>query len=147
MRLPILLVLAAGAAAAQSPTGDEAAVKEVVRRYVDARERRDAAAVMALFTADADQLTSTGEWRRGRRQVVEGSLASSRQTGGTRRIEVEAVRFPVQDVALADGRYEIAGTAAGGTRRMRTTLVMIRAGSGWKISAIRNMLPAASPAR
>ena len=38
----------------------------------------------ALFTADANQLVSSGEWRRGRDAVVKGSLASSQQTQGTR---------------------------------------------------------------
>src|SRR5882724_11317563 len=41
---------------------DEAAVREVVRLYVEAREARDAGAIAALFTEDADQLTSGGEW-------------------------------------------------------------------------------------
>jgi uncharacterized protein (TIGR02246 family) len=146
MRLLTLMFLAISLLEAQTTTADEAAVKEVVRKYVDARERMDSGATAALFTDDADQLTSSGEWRRGRPEVVKGSMASSQQTGGTRTIEVEAVRFPLPDVAIADGRYEIAGTAAG-TRKMRTTFIMIRGSSGWKISAIRNMLPAATTVR
>ena len=46
-----------------STASDEAAVREVVRKYVDARESIDAKAIEALFTADADQLVSSGEWR------------------------------------------------------------------------------------
>ena len=49
----------------QSPAvpagGDEAAVREVVKKYIDARDRSDADAIRALFTEDADQLTSSGE--------------------------------------------------------------------------------------
>ena len=44
-----------------SAADDEAAVREIVRRYVDARESRDEKAIAALFTEDADQLTSSGE--------------------------------------------------------------------------------------
>jgi uncharacterized protein (TIGR02246 family) len=146
MRLLTLLLVASSLLRAQSTACDEAAVKEIVRKYVDARERMDPAATSALFTEDADQLTSSGEWRRGRPEVVKGSMASSQQTGGTRTIEVEGVRFPLPDVAVADGRYEIAGTAAG-TRKMRTTFVMIRGKDGWRISAIRNMLPAPTTVR
>ena len=62
---------------AQGRGGDEAAVREVVQRYQDAREARDAKALAALFTDDADQLTSSGEWRKGRDQVVQGGLRSS----------------------------------------------------------------------
>lgn len=121
--------------------GDDAAVRDVVKRYVDAREQSDAAAVAALFTSDADQLVSSGEWRKGRDAVVKGTLASSQRTGGTRTIAVETVRFPVKDVAIADGRYEITG-GAGGDRRMWSTFVMTRTKDGWRITAIRNMLPA-----
>lgn len=123
------------------PSGDDAAVRDVVKRYVDARERADAAAIEALFTADADQLVSSGEWRRGRDAVVRGTLASSKQTGGTRTIEIESVRFPSPDTAIADGRYAITGGAQG-DRHMWTSFVMTRTKDGWRIAAIRNMLPA-----
>lgn len=121
---------------------DQRAVRDVVRRYVEAREGRDAKALEALFTPDADQLTSAGEWRRGRDEVVRGSLASSRASGGARTIKVEAVRFPAPGVALADGRYEISGLAGGVARRMWTTLILTRDPEGWRIAGIRNMLPA-----
>jgi uncharacterized protein (TIGR02246 family) len=120
---------------------DEAAIRDVVKEYVAARERRDAAAIGALFTSDADQLVSSGEWRRGRDELVKGTLASSQRTGGNRTITLETIRFPARDVAIADGRYEITG-GAGGDRRMWSTFVVTREGGGWRIAAIRNMLPA-----
>jgi hypothetical protein len=46
-------------------------------------------------------------------------------------------------VALADGRYELTGLAGGESRKMWTTLVLTRGADGWRIAAIRNMLPAA----
>src|SRR4029079_2308791 len=85
-------VLAAQAPAPAVSNPDDRAGREVVRRYVEAREARDAQAVAALFTADADQLVSSGEWRQGRDQVVTGSLASSAQSGGSRRLHAERVR-------------------------------------------------------
>ena len=131
---------------AAQPARDESAVRDVVARYVAAREHSDEKAIAALFTADADQLVSSGEWRKGRAEVVRGTLASSQATGGTRTITVESVRFLSPDVALADGRYEIAGTNAGQTRKMWTSIVVARTREGWRIAAIRNMLPA-PPAR
>jgi uncharacterized protein (TIGR02246 family) len=135
------LLLAASAAAAQS-AGDEQAVREVVRRYVEARESMDEKAAAALFTEDADQLVSSGEWRRGRSDVVAGSMASSRDNRARRSIEVEQVRFLAPTVALADGRYDLTGEQ---TRRMRTTLLLVRTPGGWRIAAIRNMLPSGQP--
>ena len=122
---------------------DDDAVRAVVRQYVDAREARDPKAVSALFTADADQLVSSGEWRLGRDNVVSGSLASSAQSPGKRTIDVERVHFVSTDVAIADGRYSITGMGEGNDRRMWSTFVMVKEADGWKIAAIRNMLPAA----
>ena len=113
---------------------------------MEAREARDQSAVAALFTADADQLVSSGEWRQGREEVVSGSLASTERTGGSREIVVERVRFLGDAVAIADGRYTIRGLETG-ERRMWTTFVMTRTAEGWRIAAIRNMLPASAATR
>lgn len=133
-----LMLLIHGPVAAQSPA-DDAAIREVVRRYVDAREARDPEAVAALFTADADQLVSSGEWRRGRDVLVKGTMASSARNTGTRTIVVETLRMIGPDAAIADARYEIGGAE---TRKMWSTFVMARQQGQWRISAIRNMLPA-----
>jgi uncharacterized protein (TIGR02246 family) len=107
----------------------------VVRQYVNARELKDPKAIEALFTEDADQHTTGGEWRRGRAHIVPGTLESSTRNPGPRRITVNAVRFITPDVAIADGPYEI------GTRRMWTTIVLKRDAAVWRIAAIRNMVP------
>jgi|SRR5271165_1463273 len=123
--------------------GEEQAVREVVQKYMDARDRQDGVELEKLFTADADQLVSSGEWRRGRGEVLKGTLASSQNAGGKRTITVESVRFLAPGVALADGRYELSGLAGGTSRKMWTTLIVTRSSDGWRIAAIRNMLPAA----
>jgi uncharacterized protein (TIGR02246 family) len=146
VRSVFLILLAAGLASAQ-PTNDEAAVKAVIARYVEAREKRDPAATEALFTKDADQLVSSGEWRKGREAVVRGTIASSESTGGRRTITVENVRVVAPGVAIADGRYEITGMAGGQDRRMWSTFVITKGADGWRIAAIRNMLPAAPATR
>jgi uncharacterized protein (TIGR02246 family) len=134
--------MAIGIVAARTPS-DEPAIRAIVQKYMDARDRQDAASLESLFTGDADQLVSSGEWRKGRDAVVKGTLASSRNTGGQRTITVESVRFLSNEVALADGRYELAGLAGGQTRKMWTTVLVTRTSGTWRIAAIRNMLPAA----
>ena len=146
MRLFVILSLCTLAPLLGQKPGQEAAVRDIVKRYVDAREQRDPKAVEALFTSDSDQLVSSGQWRKGRDEVVKGTLASSEATGGKRTITVESVRFLSPEVAIADGRYEISGTAGGETRKMWTSIICVHKADGWKIAAIRNMLPAA-PAR
>lgn len=124
-----------------SAKGEEPAIREVVKAYVDARARNDSAALRELFTEDADQLTSSGDWRRGRDELVRGTLGSSSSNPGTRTITIETVRFPAAGVAIADGKYTIAGGAAGATRNMWTSFVMVKSANAWRIAAIRNMLP------
>jgi uncharacterized protein (TIGR02246 family) len=140
--LPVLLAAAASLSGQTSKGGDEASIRDLVKHYVDAREKIDPEAVEKLFTPDADQLVSSGEWRKGRPEVVKGSIASSRGSGGHRTITVESIRFLSSDVALVDGRYELSGLAGNSTRSMWATLLMKKTSQGWKISAIRNMLPA-----
>jgi uncharacterized protein (TIGR02246 family) len=145
--VPLLCVMTLGVqfvttALAQSKGGDEAAIRAVVANYVAARDRGDAAAVAAVFTEQADQLTSSGEWRRGRDELVRGTLASSKTNSGARTITIKTVRFPASDVAIADGEYVIGATSSAQARNMWTSFVLIRSGGRWRIDAIRNMLPA-----
>jgi uncharacterized protein (TIGR02246 family) len=121
---------------------DEAAIREIVQRYVDARAARNPKAIESLFTSDADQLVSDGTWRRGRDELVRGMLESSARTGGHRTISITAIRLLAPDVALVDGRYRQAGLATGRDRELWTTLLLRRDLKGWRIAAIRNMLPA-----
>jgi uncharacterized protein (TIGR02246 family) len=140
--IPVAIAVCSAQTPPAAPATDEAAIKDVVARYVDARDRKDAADTADLFTPDADQLVSSGEWRKGRDAVVRGTMASSEASGGKRTITVETVRFLTPEVALADGRYEIAGLAGAPPRRMWSTFLFARTPDGWRIAAIRNMLPA-----
>jgi uncharacterized protein (TIGR02246 family) len=116
-------------------SSEEAAVRAVVAKYVEARQAKDPAAIGALFTDDADQHNSAGEWRRGREAIVTGTLASSQRNSGSRSITLKAVRFPAPGLAIADGEYGI------GDERLWTTLVLVRQSDTWRISAIRNAAP------
>jgi uncharacterized protein (TIGR02246 family) len=134
------------AAAAASVTADDsAAIKTVVQKYVDAREQGNVEAVTALFTPEADQLVSSGEWRRGREALVSGAMASTQRSGGKRTIAIETIRLVAPGVALADGRYEIAASPGVAARQMWTAFVLTRDAGAWRITAIRNMLPAPPP--
>ena len=139
MRLLVCFLMVVGLFA---QSADESAVRQVVQRYMDARDQQDPRAIEALFTADADQLVSSGEWRKGRPEVVKGTMASSQASGGKRTITVTSVRFLAPTVAIADGHYDLTGLAGGATRNMWTSIVLSRGADGWRIAAIRNMLPA-----
>ena len=139
--LTFLLMGLSGFSQNSGRAGDEAAVRHVIEQYLEARNQADAAKTRAVFTEDADQLVSSGEWRRGRDSLLEGAMAMSNKHTAKSSIHLDAVRFVTDDVALADGDY-VTHSAPGATRKMRTTFVMKREGGKWKIAAIRNMLPA-----
>jgi putative lumazine-binding protein len=68
--LCLLLSLFAALIPAQNANApEESKIRQVIQQYLDARERRDSEAVAAVFTPDADQLVSSGEWRKGRDAV------------------------------------------------------------------------------
>ena len=138
----LLTVALQGPFALRAEPGDVEAIRDLVGRYAAARESRDASAIRALFTDDADQLVSSGVWRKGRETLVEGMLGSSRSNPGQRTLEVESVRFPAPGVAVADARYVIRGTDGASDRRMWSTFLCVLSEDAWRISAIRNMLPA-----
>lgn len=135
-----LLCLHSVAAQSGGSSKDEAAVRDMVKRYADARDLKDPKSIAALFTSHADQLVSTGEWRRGTDELVKGMLASSARETGKRVLEVDTVRFVAPGVAIADAKYEI-GESNGERRRMWSTFVIRQTPEGWRIEAIRNMLP------
>ena len=135
----LVLLFIASAYSAADPAAD---IRAAVQKYVDIREHPDPNALGQLFTADADQLVSSGEWRKGREALVKGAIAASRREAGKRTITIESIRFLTKTVAIADGRYELMDAAGNPTRKMWTSIVLTRDRSAWHIAAIRNMLPA-----
>jgi hypothetical protein len=68
-------------------------------------------------------------------------LESSKRTGGHRSIGISSIRILAPEVALVDGRYQQTGLAGARDRELWTTLILRRDPQGWRIAAIRNMLP------
>ena len=129
----------------QNSTPDEhqrKAITSLIDQYAEAREKRDTALLKAILTTDVDQLVSTGEWRNGIDASVKGMLKSSASTPGTRTLHIEKARMLTPNSAIVDCRYEIQNTN-NTTRKMWSTFIVVADKGVWKISAIRNMLPAA----
>lgn len=141
--LMAIAVPAAAAAQAGDRAADEAAIRGVIKAFIDTRERNDAAGLAALLTADVDQRQTSGNVRSGRDAVVSGTMSTQQSTGGTRTISVDSLRFVGADVAIADGRYDSVGRSDGTEQRMLTSMVLRRESGAWKIAAIRNMIPSA----
>ena len=114
----------------------------LIDKYSEAREKRDTILLKNILTTDVDQLVSTGEWRDGIASSVKGMLSSSANSPGTRTLTVDKLRMLNATSGIVDCRYEIKN-ADNTTRKMWSTFLVVADQGVWKISAIRNMLPAA----
>jgi uncharacterized protein (TIGR02246 family) len=129
---------------AQDNHEQKEAITKLINDYQEARENSDAKHLARLLAEDADQLVSSGEWRKGKDDLVAGMQMSSKNNAGDRSITVDNIRFISDEVAIADAAYVIANKSTGTERRMWSTFVVKKEGNRWLISAIRNMLPARS---
>jgi len=110
----------------------------LIDQYLEARQIKDTLLLKSILTTDIDQLVSSGEWRIGIDECVNGMMRSSTSNPGNRMIDIERVRLLGPDVGLADARYEI--TSADGTiRKMWSAFIIKKEDGNWKIAAIRNM--------
>jgi uncharacterized protein (TIGR02246 family) len=119
------------------------AITALIDQYSEAREKNDTILLKKILTADVDQLVSNGEWRTGIAAAIEGMLKSSGNNPGTRTLTIETIRMLSPTAAITDCRYEIQNTN-GTVRKMWSTFIVVADKGVWKISAIRNMLPASS---
>lgn len=131
-------------ASAQQLTPTDAQKKDInalIDKYSVAREKRDTSLLKLILTGDIDQLVSTGEWRNGMAAAVQGMLTSSTNSPGTRTLSVDKIRLLSAKEAIVDCKYDITN-ADGSQRHMWSTFIVVAEQGSWKISAIRNMLPA-----
>jgi uncharacterized protein (TIGR02246 family) len=120
---------------------DEKAIYYLIDQYSLARENQDTVLLKNILTEDVDQLVSSGEWRVGIKVAVQGMLRSSQSNAGERKLTIDKIRFLDKQNAIVDSKYEIQN-ADGTQRKMWSSFIVVKRKNQWKISAIRNMLPA-----
>ena len=113
-------------------------IYNLIDQYLEGRQTKDTVLLQSILTPDIDQLVSSGEWRIGIDECVNGMIRSSESNPGERKIEIDKIRLLGPDIGLADARYEITN-ADGSIRKMWSTFIVIKGDSRWKIAAIRNM--------
>ncbi len=119
----------------------EKAIRFLIDEYSRARETNDTVLLKTILTKDVDQLVSDGEWREGIGAAMSGMLKSSGGNPGTRTLQVEKIRMLSSTVAIADCKYEIQ-SYNGAIQKMWSSFIAVYDKANWRISAIRNMLPA-----
>jgi len=116
-------------------------IHSLIDNYSVARQKKDTLLLGRILTTNIDQLVSSGKWRKGKEESMKGMLQSSENNPGTRTLKIENIRLLNPQCGIVDTRYEIQNTN-GTTRKMWSTFMVIFKNSEWKITAIRNMLPA-----
>lgn len=151
--IALVLALGAGSARAESrhfPKEDRnaASIRAMTDQFVENWNKHDTAALAALWTEDGDHMEPDGRTVTGPKEIKRlfdiehGSVFKNSELN----LVVEKVRSLGDDVAVADGTYELFGATdpAGndiGTRTGYFFYVVRREGDGWKVSASRLMLP------
>ncbi len=144
MSLFLYLFLITNLTIAQNTTGKSTHEKEIyalIDKYTQARDEKDVDLLNSILTEDIDQLVSSGTWRIGKESSMKGMMRSSNSNPGDRTITIDRLRFLTTDCAIADARYEIQNPD-GTARKMWSAFIVVSDGDSWKITAIRNMLPA-----
>ena len=116
-------------------------IHSLIDQYSKARAKKDSLLLKNILTPDVDQLVSSGTWRKGIQESMKGMLRSSENNPGTRTLKIESIRLLNPLCGIVDARYEIKNPE-GATRKMWSTFIVVAIEGEWKISAIRNMLPA-----
>ncbi|MEB2776952.1 SgcJ/EcaC family oxidoreductase [Algoriphagus sp. D3-2-R+10] len=140
----LFFLLISSTAFGQNPLDTKEESQEIINlinSYSKTRDTKDTVLLKKILTEDIDQLVSSGEWRKGIASAVKGMMESSNSNPGERTLKVESIRFINPDAAIVDARYEIKNTS-GTVRKMWSTFVVVAESEEWRISAIRNMLPA-----
>jgi uncharacterized protein (TIGR02246 family) len=146
----ILLLLAMTATAtiqigARNQRADEAGVRVVASGFVEAWNRHDMKAFVALFAEDADFVNVIGLWWRGRDEIQKAheAIHATRMKNSHLAAGETAVRFLRPDVAVVHMKWELTGdTGIEGKplapRKGILTHVVTKTGAKWLIAASQN---------
>jgi uncharacterized protein (TIGR02246 family) len=129
--------------ATQEVVSKEAAIRAEVAAVEAAWNKRDAAALAALYVPDGDAMMLATSRIIGqdaiRRAAEAGSIFPTDRTSTNQMsLTVDGIRYPSPEVAIVDGTARF---SAGEPTRTRPTYIMVRRDGAWRIAALR-VLPA-----
>src|SRR5262245_9405737 len=118
---------------------DGAAIQKNAEAFIEAFHKRDAKALAAFFTMDADHTDQTGRTLKGR-DAIERAFTSlfSENKGLKLSVESESLRFVTPDVAIEDGTTARIPADGGPPSRARYTIVHVKKDGQWFLSRVRN---------
>jgi uncharacterized protein (TIGR02246 family) len=128
--------------ASQERESDVRAITEVLASFIKAYNEKDAKALGALFTPDAEIEDDEGEVTRGRKAIIEQFSEMFKESAGDRiAVDTDSVRFLGTDVAIEEGTASISTWPDTPPRTNRYGVIYARQGGRWLHARIRDEQP------
>ena len=121
---------------------DLSAIRAVGNSFLDAYRAKDAAALGALFTENAEIVDEEGEVTRGRPAIVErfaGLFAANE--GGKLDVDVESIRLLSPVVAVEEGTATVSGDDGEKPETSRYSVIYVKQDGHWLQARIQDQTP------
>lgn len=119
--------------------GDEEGIRKAGVAYIEAMNKGDHEALMALWAPNADYIDADGKRTHGRDAIGTLFKTSLPEMKGTRVSgKSHSIKFLRPEVALEDGSLEYA-SPEGGKESNRYAVVWVKSGDKWVISSARDL--------
>lgn len=135
---------------AEEPSPEIAGLQKAASDFVAAYNKKDAAAIAALFTEDGEMGDITGKDLTSGRQEIKGRYEEIFASDPvSMAVEVDSVRLVAPNLAIEDGTVHLtpAGDENAPPRSMTYTAVLAKGADGaWQIASTRNLTDATDAA-
>ena len=137
-----LTALLVPAVRAQTPTAEEAAIKQLVQQVQDGWNAHDGTAFSAPFAADADYVVVNGMKVKGRDEIEKGhtQIFTTIYKDSRNLATVKGIRFLRPDVALVHIEWNLEYSAGGEKKKSRAmnNWVVTKDNGKWSIASFQN---------
>jgi len=128
--------------APQERESDVRAITDLAASFVKAYNEKDAKALGAMFTPDAEIEDDDGEVTRGRDALVARFTGTFKENGRDRlAVDTDSLRFLGADIAIEEGTASISTGADSPPRVNRYSVIYARQGGRWLHARIRDEQP------
>lgn len=124
---------------------DREAIRAMMKEFVAAFQKGDAAAAAAFMTAEAEIITDEGDALKGRDAIQKAYATHFAKTNKAKvSLDIESVRFTSRDTAIEDGEMTV--TLDGESpEKHRYQILYAREDGKWLLSVIKEWPPVESP--
>jgi uncharacterized protein (TIGR02246 family) len=141
-----LVVLGGGFTTPQEKTAkdpkrepERLAIDKLTKGLIQAFEKRDAAAIAALWTEEGEFIHNDGGSIRGRAEIQKGYAEFFKTLKGKPKLEIQtdALRFPSADMAVAQSTLRLKNDEGEIVGSSWQDTVLVREGGRWKVALVR----------